>query len=97
MTSSTRATSATLRAIGLSDPEICGQPSYTPVRLTSPSVGLIPTTDVHPDGRRIEASASCPIATPVRLAATLAPDPPDEPPTVRSSAYGFRVDPNSDP
>ena len=48
-------------------------------------------------GRRIDAKPSCPMPTVARLAATLAPVPPDDPPGVRSGAYGLRVIPKSDP
>src|ERR1700758_508186 len=96
-TSNSVAKSVTVRAIGPSEPLISGQPSYMPPRLTKPAVGLIPTTEFQVDGRRIDANPSSPTATVAKFAARPAPGPPDDPPAVRSSAYGFRVKPNSDP
>ncbi len=55
-----------------------------PLRLTSPGVGLKLTTPFHPPGRRMDASVSSPSATVEKFAATDAPEPPDDPPTVRS-------------
>jgi len=62
----------------------------TPLRLTRPSVGLIPTMPQQVDGETIEPSVSVPIATAQRLAATATPDPELDPDGVRSSAYGLR-------
>jgi hypothetical protein len=50
-----------------------------PLRLTRPSVGLIPTIPTMPDGHTTDPSVSVPIATTVRFAATATPDPLDEP------------------
>ena len=47
-------------------------------------VGRMPATPFQIDGRRIEAKPSCPTETAQKLADTLAPEPPDEPPAVRS-------------
>src|SRR5215510_14385288 len=91
------ARSVTVRAMGPSDVNKAGQPSHIPVRLTSPAEGCIPTRLFHVDGRRIEAEPSSPTPTAARLAAMPAPVPPDEPPAVRSSAYGFLVAPNNEP
>src|SRR5207302_6082548 len=85
------------RAIGPAEPFTCGAPSYMPLRLTKPAVGLIPTTEFQVDGRRIDAKPSSPTATVAKFAVRLAPGPPDDPPTVRSSAYGFRVNPKREP
>ena len=49
----------------------------------------------HVAGLRIEATVSSPTASAEKLAASAAAEPPDEPPTVRSRLYGFRVAPNS--
>jgi hypothetical protein len=38
------------------------------------------------DGLRIDANPSCPTATVEKFAETLAAEPPEEPPAVRSSA-----------
>src|SRR5262245_50961785 len=64
-----------------------------PARLTSPTVGLIPTMPFVVAGQTIEPSVSVPIATAQRFAATATPDPELEPQGFRSSAYGFRVCP----
>src|SRR5215469_10580155 len=96
-TSKSVARSVTVRAIGPSEPLISGQPSNMPLRLTRPAVGLIPASEFQVDGRRIDANPSSPTATVAKFAARPAPGPPDEPPTVRSNAYGFRVNPNSEP
>src|SRR5438034_4189156 len=95
--SSNGARSPTVLAIGPSVPFTLGQPPYTPLRLTRPAVGRIPARQFHPDGLRMDASPSCPIATALKFAETAAPGPPDDPPTVRSGSYGFRVEPNSEP
>jgi hypothetical protein len=57
-----------------------------PLRLMSPSVGLIPTTPLVCDGQMIEPSVSVPTAAAQRLAATAAPDPDEEPQADRSNA-----------
>src|SRR4030095_11203719 len=62
-----------------------------------PAVVRIPTIEFHVDGLRIDAKPSCPTATVVKFADTLAPEPPEEPPTVGANAYGLRVYPNNDP
>src|SRR5689334_17573846 len=97
MTSNTAAVSAIVRVIGPSEPASDGQPLYTPPRLTSPALVRMPAMEFHAAGRRIDAKPSCPIATAQKFAATDAADPPEEPPTVRSRSYGFRVEPKSEP
>src|ERR1700722_11048370 len=64
-----------------------------PLRLTSPTVGLIPTKPFADDGQTIEPSVSVPIPTAQRLAEMPAPVPELDPQGLRSSAYGFRVRP----
>src|SRR5476649_118171 len=64
-----------------------------PLRLRSPSVGLMPTRPLLFDGDTIEPSVSVPTAAALRLAATAAPDPELEPDGLRSSAYGLCVCP----
>jgi len=64
-----------------------------PLRLTSPTVGLIPTSPFMFAGEMIEPSVSVPTATAARLAAIAAPEPALEPLVLRSSAYGLRVSP----
>src|SRR5260370_35229281 len=97
MTSRSLARSVTVRRIGPRVPVISGHPSNIPLRLTSPAVGLIPTREFQVDGRRIDAKPSSPTATVAKFAARPAPGPPEEPPDVRSNAYGFRVNPKRDP
>src|ERR687886_365226 len=89
--------SVTVRAIGPNDPWSEGDRAYTPPRLPGPAVGRIPTMQVQAAGRRMDARPSCPTPTVAKLAATQAAVPPEEPPTVRSRAYGFRVEPKSEP
>src|SRR5262249_18506568 len=62
-------------------------------RLTSPIVGLMPTSALLFDGDTIDPSVSVPIAAAHRFAATAAPEPELEPDGLRSSAYGFLVSP----
>ncbi len=57
-----------------------------PLRLTSPTVGLTPTSADAADGETMEPSVSVPTATAQRLAATAAPEPELEPDGLRSSA-----------
>src|SRR5262249_47588845 len=64
-----------------------------PLRLTSPSVGLMPTSALLFDGETIDPSVSVPTAAAQRFAATAAPEPELEPDGLRSSAYGFLVSP----
>src|SRR5262249_60654988 len=61
-----------------------------PVRLTSPSVGLMPTRPQLFDGETIEPSVSVPTATAQRFAAAAVPEPELDPDALRSSAYGLR-------
>src|SRR6267142_5640781 len=62
-----------------------------PLRLSRPSVGLMPTNELLFDGDTIEPSVSVPIAAAARFAATALPDPELDPDGLRSSAYGFFV------
>src|SRR5262245_41306032 len=50
----------------------------TPLRLTSPSVGLWPTMSLAPAGHTIEPSVSVPMAAWAREEAIAAPEPDDE-------------------
>ena len=68
-----------------------------PLRLTRPGVGRSATRSFHAPGRRIDAKVSSPMATVEKFALSAAPEPPDEPPTVRSKSYGLRVTPNIEP
>src|SRR5262245_40136267 len=82
------AASATVRAIGPAVSWLCAIGTM-PARLTSPSVGLIPTSPLVFDGETIDPSVSVPTATAARLAAIAAPEPELDPDVLRSSAYGF--------
>jgi len=84
ITPSRAAASATLRAIGpaVSWLWLIGT---MPLRLTRPSVGLIPTMPLLDAGQMIEPSVSVPIATVASPAATAAPEPALEPHGLRSS------------
>ena len=75
------AASVTVRASGpaVSWSAVMGR---MPWRLTSPSVGLMPTTLLAVPGLRIEPEVSVPTATATRLAATAMPEPELEPPGV---------------
>src|SRR5579862_7175017 len=62
-----------------------------PVRLTRPSVGLMPTIPLTLDGETIDPSVSVPTASATMFAAIATAEPELEPDGLRSSAYGFRV------
>jgi hypothetical protein len=62
----------------------------TPARLTRPTVGLIPTTELADAGQTIEPSVSVPTATLARLAAMADADPELEPQGDTLSRYGLR-------
>ena len=62
-------------------------------RLTSPTVGLRPTTPLIAAGQVTDPSVSVPIAASTSPAATAAALPDEEPHGSRSNAYGFRVCP----
>src|SRR3954449_4840594 len=79
----TTAASVTLRAIGpaVSCSALIGT---TPARLHSPSVGLIPTSLLAPDGHTTEPSVSVPTAATARSAAAPTPEPELDPHGLRS-------------
>ena len=79
------AASVTVRAIGPAVSWVC-EIGMIPERLISPSVGLMPTSELAFDGQTIEPSVSVPIAAAQRLAAAAAPEPELEPQGLRSSA-----------
>ena len=85
---SSAAASATVRAMGPAVSWLCAI-GMMPVRLTRPSVGLMPTSEALFDGDTIDPSVSVPTAAAPRLAATAAPEPELEPDGLRSSAYGI--------
>ena len=60
-----------------------------------PKLGFSPTTPDHAAGMRTDPPMSLPSASGTQPDATAAPEPPDEPPGVRSVSHGFRVTPHS--
>src|SRR5206468_9663344 len=84
------AASATVRAIGPAVSWLCAIGTM-PVRLTRPSVGLMPTSPFVVAGDTIDPSVSVPTAAAARLAAMAAPEPELDPDGLRSSAYGCLV------
>src|SRR5215216_6042664 len=62
----------------------------TPLRLTRPSVDLIPTTELTDAGQTIEPSVSVPTATAARLAAMATAEPELEPQGETGRTYGLR-------
>src|SRR5271163_2959977 len=64
-----------------------------PLRLTRPTVGLIPTSPFNVEGHTIDPFVSVPTPTAARFAETPEPDPELDPQGLRSSAYGFLVSP----
>ena len=87
---SSSAASRTLRHIG-PGVSCVNEIGTMPSRLSSPTVGLMPTSAWIDDGDVIEPSVSVPTPAAHRLAATALPVPDDEPLGLRSSAYGFSV------
>src|SRR5437762_9078029 len=91
MTSRILAASSTVRQIG---PTRVFIPCCTiPLRLTSSSVGEIPTALPALAGPRIEEPVSSAIAQVTRFAATADPDPALEPRGLRSVSYGLQNTP----
>src|SRR5262249_54692576 len=68
-----------------------------PLRLTRPGVGRNATTSFQAPGRRIEANVSSPMVTVEKFAVVAHPEPPEDPPTVRSRSYGLCEAPNIEP
>src|SRR3954454_1987057 len=62
-----------------------------PFRLSSPSVGLIPTSPFAPDGQTTDPSVSVPTAAGARSAAAAPPEPELEPHGWRSRTYAMFV------
>ena len=77
------AASRTVRAIGPAVSWLWAI-GMMPLRLTRPSVGLMPTMPLMPDGQTTEPSVSVPTATLVRFAATATAEPLDEPQGLRA-------------
>jgi hypothetical protein len=84
MAPSSAAASATVRAIGPAVSCVC-EIGTTPVRLISPTVGLMPTSPFAPDGHTIDPSVSVPTPMAARFAAIAAPVPELDPHGFRSS------------
>src|SRR5437868_14304554 len=84
------AASATVRVIGPAVSWLCAIGTM-PVRLTRPSVGLMPTSELLFDGETTEPSVSVPTAAAARFAAIAAPDPDLDPDGLPARAYGFFV------
>src|SRR5262249_26746636 len=61
----------------------------TPLRLTSPSVGLMPTSMFWPEGLRIDPDVSVPTPTVARFADTAIPGPELEPPVGSTGRPSF--------
>src|ERR1700730_3939214 len=61
-----------------------------PLRLTTPSVGLIPTSAQLLDGETTDPSVSDPTAAAHKFAAAATPEPELDPDGFRSRAYGLR-------
>src|SRR5437660_1739584 len=72
------AASVTSRAIGPAVSKLCAS-GMTPVRLTKPTVGLMPTRDSTSLGDRMLPLVSVPIAAAAYASEAPAPDPDDEP------------------
>ena len=79
------AASATVRAIGPAVSWLAAMGTI-PVRETSPSVGLIPTSEFIAEGPTMEPSVSVPMAAGAKSRATETPEPELDPPGVRSVA-----------
>src|SRR5439155_2754377 len=81
------ASSATVRACG---PTVScvWEIGTTPPRLTSPTVGLSPTTPLTFAGQTMLPSVSLPSETAVEFAAVAAPDPELDPQALRSRECG---------
>jgi hypothetical protein len=77
------AASATVRACGPTVSWVC-EIGTTPPRLTSPTVGLSPTTPLTFAGQTMLPSVSLPSDTAVKFAAAAAPDPELDPQALRS-------------
>src|SRR5207245_4946273 len=83
------AASLTLRHIGPAVSWLWAM-GMMPERLTRPTVGLMPTRELAPEGQITEPSVSVPTPAAARLAAIATPVPELEPQGLRSVAYGLR-------
>src|SRR5690349_3034188 len=64
-----------------------------PLRLTMPTVGLIPASPFDEEGQTMDPSVSVPIPAAAKFAEIPAPVPELDPHGLRSSEYGFLVRP----
>ena len=67
--------------------------AMAPRRLTRPYVGRNPLTPQNAEGHTIEPHVSVPIANPASPAATIAPDPEDDPHVQHFVSHGFFASP----
>ena len=90
--SRTSAQSSAVRAIGptVSKSQATGT---TPRFETRPQLGRTPVTPLNAAGIRIEPAVSVPSVPAARSAAAQAPEPPLEPPQIRSRAHGLCAGP----
>src|SRR5437660_11725491 len=88
MTLRVAAASGTVRACGPTVSCVC-EIGMTPARLTTPTVGLMPTTPFAFAGQTMLPSVSVPMETVVRLPDAAAPDPELDPHGLRSMALGL--------
>ena len=90
MAASSVAAPRTSRAIG---PAVsCDSASgMMPLRLTSPSVGLMPTIPLIDDGQMIEPSVSVPTASGTRPVATATAEPLEDPQGLRAGSIAWRA------
>src|SRR5882757_1425547 len=88
-------TSAASTADAASGPtvSVVGDSGNTPVRGTTPAVGLSPVSPHHADGSRTEPPTSVPSPNGTTRDATTAAVPVDEPPAQRSGSHGLRQAP----
>src|ERR1700749_4870126 len=72
---------------------LCESPSWLPLRLIAPRLGLKPTQPQKPAGRRVERSLAVPEPAAIMPLPVAAAEPEDEPPGVRRVSQGLRVGP----
>src|SRR5690348_4465901 len=72
---------------------LCDSPSWLPLRLIAPRLGLKPTQPQKLAGRRIEPSTCVPSPAAIIPLPVAAAEPEEEPPGVRRVSQGFRVGP----
>ena len=91
-TSSAAAVSPTVR---VSTPLMPNPSTSTTALLTRPRVGFRPTRPLHDAGTRIDPPPSAACAMGAIPAATAMPEPPEDPPGVRSGFHGLREMPSA--